>query len=636
MSINKQPIRTNLLKGIGIENFKSFSEYTYFSISDLSLFIGPNGSGKSSCWQLLSLLSACLQIEPHNDDVDTCGQVRKTRLSLRIYPDLGTKPHDLLFDQKKDLSIELHSAVLIKMDNTNAFEDVNNIQTETIIYKFYLRPNKNNRKDYNKNSDNSPGLFELNCFELLDQDRNILLNFTSIYDEIIKSPDDYLDEEYYKYSYKLVTEKSDFHSLGQYILNLFFKLNFIGLESFKDNPDIVEILGQPDAFYDLDNHGCVIRYAPGIRQGNKDSNFSYFLTDWQGKQHKGIHLLPASVDPEALVAREEVYEDACTKAESENPKLTKAAKLGFEFLRNTFRELLNEVGNIYILDKRKVGFSDWRINENSETGRLLSDLKSEEDLFNEHNWKLTEDLNNFTIDTSHPTPLEIMTGALQYYIDNNNTEGFKKIRARRTLPEIFRSLGFNDKPAIIHNVENKNFWIQHGDENMRNSGLGFWSLTFIVFALIKAYNRKSILFLEEPEINLHPNLQVELMDLLIDFSQNWNVRIVVETHSEYMLRRLQLRVHEGGHEGSSTDKIEEVKRMLLYNNFRSIKIKPEKAVVNSFELLRKTEGKNVYTCKVINFDQNGYLTKALPRSFSSIAANDALILHLWNTKDNQN
>ncbi len=45
--------------------------------------------------------------------------------------------------------------------------------------------------------------------------------------------------------------------------------------------------------------------------------------------------------------------------------------------------------------------------------------------------------------------------------------------------------------------------------------------------------------IEEPETNLHPKLQSKLADMLIDACKVFNVQFVVETHSEYLIRKLQ-------------------------------------------------------------------------------------------------
>ena len=54
----------------------------------------------------------------------------------------------------------------------------------------------------------------------------------------------------------------------------------------------------------------------------------------------------------------------------------------------------------------------------------------------------------------------------------------------------------------------------------------------------------SILILEQPEAHLHPKAQTELADVLIDVVENRNLQIILESHSEYLLSRLQRRIAE--------------------------------------------------------------------------------------------
>ncbi|MBI5433008.1 MAG: DUF3696 domain-containing protein [Planctomycetes bacterium] len=55
----------------------------------------------------------------------------------------------------------------------------------------------------------------------------------------------------------------------------------------------------------------------------------------------------------------------------------------------------------------------------------------------------------------------------------------------------------------------------------------------------------STILLEQPEIHLHPSVQQGLADVFIDAIQTRGVQIIVESHSEHLLRRLQRRVAEG-------------------------------------------------------------------------------------------
>jgi len=54
----------------------------------------------------------------------------------------------------------------------------------------------------------------------------------------------------------------------------------------------------------------------------------------------------------------------------------------------------------------------------------------------------------------------------------------------------------------------------------------------------------SILLLEQPELHLHPSAQCWLADVFIDAIKNRKVQIIVESHSEHFVRRLQRRIAE--------------------------------------------------------------------------------------------
>jgi predicted ATPase len=54
----------------------------------------------------------------------------------------------------------------------------------------------------------------------------------------------------------------------------------------------------------------------------------------------------------------------------------------------------------------------------------------------------------------------------------------------------------------------------------------------------------STIIMEQPEIHLHPSVQAGLADVFIDAIKTRNVQIILESHSEYLLRRLQRRIAE--------------------------------------------------------------------------------------------
>lgn len=54
----------------------------------------------------------------------------------------------------------------------------------------------------------------------------------------------------------------------------------------------------------------------------------------------------------------------------------------------------------------------------------------------------------------------------------------------------------------------------------------------------------SVLLLEQPEIHLHPRVQAGLADVLIDAVYSRGIQVIVESHSEHLLRRMQRRIAE--------------------------------------------------------------------------------------------
>ncbi len=54
----------------------------------------------------------------------------------------------------------------------------------------------------------------------------------------------------------------------------------------------------------------------------------------------------------------------------------------------------------------------------------------------------------------------------------------------------------------------------------------------------------SIVLIEQPELHLHPLAQTELADLFLEVAEKRGVQIIIESHSEHLLRRLQRRIAE--------------------------------------------------------------------------------------------
>lgn len=103
---------------------------------------------------------------------------------------------------------------------------------------------------------------------------------------------------------------------------------------------------------------------------------------------------------------------------------------------------------------------------------------------------------------------------------------------------------------IIHKLQvNQNSL----DLDITDVGFGISQVLPVIIQGFLSHNN-SLTLIEQPEIHLHPKMQAELADLFIDivFSKNSKQKtakptkyLFIETHSEYLLKRLRRRISDG-------------------------------------------------------------------------------------------
>jgi predicted ATPase len=105
------------------------------------------------------------------------------------------------------------------------------------------------------------------------------------------------------------------------------------------------------------------------------------------------------------------------------------------------------------------------------------------------------------------------------------------------------SLGIDDAPSRIL-VE---FWLRNGvgkKLSFNDVGTGFSQILPII---ICALNGKKTLFVEQPELHLHPRVQHRLADLFIESIRRERCKFcIIETHSEHIALRILKRIRETG------------------------------------------------------------------------------------------
>ncbi len=84
---------------------------------------------------------------------------------------------------------------------------------------------------------------------------------------------------------------------------------------------------------------------------------------------------------------------------------------------------------------------------------------------------------------------------------------------------------------------------QSAEVRITDMGIGV-SQVLPVLVLCYYVPEGSTIILEQPELHLHPSVQAGLADVFIDCIENRGLQIILESHSEHLLRRLQTRIAE--------------------------------------------------------------------------------------------
>jgi len=153
--------------------------------------------------------------------------------------------------------------------------------------------------------------------------------------------------------------------------------------------------------------------------------------------------------------------------------------------------------------------------------------------------------------------------------------------------------------------------IMKGDKKINIVDLGYGITQFLALLLrifCSAKEGKIIMAIEEPETNLHPKYQSKLADLFFDAYKQFGIHFIIETHSEYLIRKLQYMTAKGD-------------------------VKPDETVIhyigNPDATKREPEEEQV---RIIHIQANGDLSQPFGKGFFDEA--DNLAMQLWSFSKN--
>lgn len=488
------------LKGFGLENFRVFKDYTWFDFAPITILTGPNSSGKSS--------------------------LNKALLLLKDNFEKGNLPP--YYTYMGDYTINTPNIF-----NTRDGEFEGEFKEEH--HAHYVA----NNLQFNGKSHELGNLYLTKCrssdSEIMSFTIPYIININRSFswDEVEEIFDEPLipDAKFIKNSIENGFTDSE-------------KIKNEFIENIRTNKGIIERLKVFNQFKSSGKRTVLCHYTFKV---DKDASS---LTQLELKTDKKITFL--KIDETSIFFDLEIYDSLVDNLEHR--------------LLNKFESYEKFIYANYQIDLSywflKNGFDKKAAQQSAK--RVLAILEIS---LNEH-----KSIIRYDIDSMKSSLMESYTLSTNKFIQKNaygedddsdfkaklrslndaQNEGFKFESFLKKSAQLF---GLPNKLDFKYNEEQESFFPSIDGHSLKNFGYGLSLLSNLIFKIIevgvKKYGepgpdgerypsgRTSLLILEEPETNLHPKFQSLLADFLIEAANTFKIQFIIETHSEYLIRKLQ-------------------------------------------------------------------------------------------------
>jgi predicted ATPase len=518
-----------MINKIGVENFRIFKEYTEFEIRPITLLTGPNNAGKSSFTKLLLLLKNGIQKLNFHEGLHNLESFDKVLnwdkkdedkvLKLRFENRIPILSNDFFVEYKYvkgkigKITIADNDTILLEfshqksnVDNPTDFIFNYNMKINfninyfiDLIYSLHiqrelLQPLKNSLvlkttkkcfKDFNLKENQ----------EFLDTDFGNLMqkysaeinhditgeNVKLIRDTALQNEINKLEKNYLLY---------DIIANGKNITDQ-YKKKLLEIQEHEFSKITFQYTNSPDL--DLNNFIDVLKYS--IKQIN--STVKYKIRDFYKKELScnTIEIKESALGK--LIFTEKLYDNEIGDG---------------KYFSTSLFDQITKLSQGIEYDFKKLEY----ISANRGSQKRVLSNKSENDID------------------------EIVVAFFQ-----------KKGKNIDYLNQILGILEIEGE-LIVQRFENviSVVYLKTGDKKIALSdlGYGYSQIIPIILKLINmiSYNQEinfpseGTIIIEEPEANLHPNLQSKLADVFVSTLKFYpDLKFIIETHSEYFIRKLQ-------------------------------------------------------------------------------------------------
>jgi predicted ATPase len=514
-----------MIRKIAFQNYKAF-EKGEIKLRPITILLGANSVGKSSIINLLLMLQqtassknykSALRLHGENVSMGECENIfRNKNTEKNIVIDFEFKSDELFILLKKEL-----------------FDDFIQQISRPIQFLWSSFPKSIVKNEFK---------IEFNQFvskngeinEKVYSSKEIFLKLVSTIEDLYSATNsgsysDMLRYYFRGYDKRGLIDKKNMEQLYDYLFEIrkikenTFNLSFtLGNVKF-NKEDVIKI-------YEvslLNNDKCILHIKFNLNQNNTAYKNAVITSDFT----KG----------------DEIF-DKLTKDE-----LLKLINLNFSSTIFSWMPLYNKNRDFFFRQMDEEGYSIAILTINQIIGRAIDSVKCQ----------FSRELVN------HVSPLRA-SPKRYYFLDRANINTFLDTFDGNSLTEILKenetvkkkvnkwleTFGLEVNVSTLQDVIHKLKVNQHSlDLDIIDVGFGISQILPVIVQGFLSFDN-SLTMMEQPEIHLHPKMQAELADLFIDIVNGATIQkgksstppkkyLLIETHSEYLLRRLMRRISDG-------------------------------------------------------------------------------------------
>lgn len=478
-----------MISNLQLENYKSF-ERANFEFPNLTFFVGPNSCGKSSVSNSLLMLTQSLDSSFNFETV------------LRLNGKNVGLGDEINIVRNHDKSKKVVIAWSVEDDKKAFFE----LTTDRILDDFYHNffSNHAHLRSVLKKNDKSTVLEKSNALQP-EADRAYYGGYEGMQpSELVKvlKQQQSLLNKFFKSASLTQKQKDSFYR--------FTPARLSDLLKFIKNRDYSEM--SPKSI------NLQFRYNNNTNEIELEE---HSILNENGKEVLGFHF---STGKSINIRSEIIPQDLLNKSR-------------FDIASKIHR-------NSILLTKCRHSYRDVSTSQNPFAAYCLSYLQGATE-------KLCEQLTREKI--YHVSPLRALPQ--RYYLLEksanhkkiNSYSGTEVIEVLKNNPKVLKQVNefFSDfnisiLTVKVRDVIHKLTIKQDGlTVDLKDVGFGISQVLPILVQLFLCEEGSTVI-IEQPEIHLHPNMQAILTSLLVKISLVQNKKLIIETHSEAMIRRLQL------------------------------------------------------------------------------------------------